>query len=135
MSCKLIMFFFLQKQLVNYSKNITIELIEQHLDVESSCFDPSKPFRMADFGCSTGPNTFLAVQYISEAVQRKYCKKWQEESGVPEFHVFFNDLPENDFNVLFRNMPTNHPRHFTAGVPGKELDLTRTISYQKERWS
>ncbi|XP_019172984.1 PREDICTED: probable S-adenosylmethionine-dependent methyltransferase At5g38780 [Ipomoea nil] len=108
-----------QKQLMNYSKQITIELIEQQLDVKSSCFDPSKPFRMADFGCSMGPNTFMAVQYITEAVQQKYCKKWQEESGmIPEFHIFFNDLAENDFNVLFRNMPTNCPRHFTAGVPG-----------------
>nr|GMC66211.1 probable S-adenosylmethionine-dependent methyltransferase At5g38780 [Ipomoea batatas] len=107
-----------QKQLVNYSKQLTIELIEQHLDVESSCFDPSKPFQMADFGCSTGPNTFMALQNISEAVQRKYSKKCQEQSGIPEFHVFFNDLAENDFNVLFRNMPTNRPRHFTAGVPG-----------------
>lgn len=64
--------FFQEKKIVNYSKEITIELIEQHLEVESPYFDPSKPFQMADFRCSTGPNTFLAMQKFLKEVQQKY---------------------------------------------------------------
>ena len=36
---------------------------------------------------------------------------------MPEFHVFFNDHVNNDFNTLFRNLPATG-RYFAAGVPG-----------------
>ncbi|XP_023638618.1 probable S-adenosylmethionine-dependent methyltransferase At5g38780 isoform X2 [Capsella rubella] len=71
--------------------------------------------RIADFGCSTGPNTFHVVQNIIEAV-----KENRENSLVPlEFQVFFNDQPNNDFNTLFRTQPpSSKGEYFSVGVPG-----------------
>ncbi|KAJ4837510.1 hypothetical protein Tsubulata_035826 [Turnera subulata] len=75
-----------------------------------------KTFRVADFGCCVGPNTFVAMQSIIEAVGLKYDDK-------SEFEVLFNDHANNDFNTLFRNLPSAFPFSsqetiFCAGVPG-----------------
>ncbi|KAG9449039.1 hypothetical protein H6P81_009004 [Aristolochia fimbriata] len=76
------------------------------------------PFRIADLGCSVGPNTFDAVDAIIEAMKLKLGNN-NDDDAPPEFHVFFNDLPSNDFNTLLRS-----PRlmegcgYFAAAVPG-----------------
>ncbi|KAL3508960.1 hypothetical protein ACH5RR_028361 [Cinchona calisaya] len=105
-----------QRGVIDAAKIVIIEGVTEKLDLESnlSTFDPSKPFRIADFGCSTGPNTFFAMQNIVDAVAQKY-KSLKE--NVPEFHVFFNDHVNNDFNILFRSLPQNR-EYFAAGVPG-----------------
>ena len=66
--------------------------------------DWPKTFVIADYGCSTGPNAFLAVQNIVEAVELK--NKSLQQSPPLEFHVFFNDLVDNDFNTLFNALPS-----------------------------
>ncbi|KAI6692292.1 hypothetical protein NL676_020002 [Syzygium grande] len=53
---------------------------------------------IADLGCSTGPNTLLAVSEIISIVI-DLCKATEHE--LPEFQVFLNDLPGNDFNTIF----------------------------------
>ncbi|KAG9449045.1 hypothetical protein H6P81_009010 [Aristolochia fimbriata] len=74
------------------------------------------PFRIADLGCSVGPNTFDAVDAVIEAVKLKLVN---DDDAPPEFQVFLNDLPSNDFNTLLRS-----PRlmegcgYFAAAVPG-----------------
>ncbi|KAG9449040.1 hypothetical protein H6P81_009005 [Aristolochia fimbriata] len=68
-------------------------------------------FAIADLGCSVGPNTFLAVEAILEAVRLKYGP------ALPQFHVFFNDQVGNDFNTLFRSLPPD-AGYFAAGVAG-----------------
>ncbi|KAG9449041.1 hypothetical protein H6P81_009006 [Aristolochia fimbriata] len=68
-------------------------------------------FAIADLGCSVGPNTFLAVEAIMEAVRLKYG------TALPEFHVFFNDQVGNDFNTLFRSLRPD-AGYFAAGVAG-----------------
>lgn len=55
-------------------------------------------FCIADFGCATGPNAFLAVQVIIEAVELKLGSG--EGQSAAEFQVLFNDLVSNDFNTL-----------------------------------
>ncbi|KAJ4835704.1 hypothetical protein Tsubulata_047154 [Turnera subulata] len=76
----------------------------------------SKTFCLADFGCATGPNTFIAMQNFIKFVQLKYNSL--HPNGPPlEFHVFFNDHISNDFNTLFRNLPSPQ-EFFAAGVPG-----------------
>ncbi|KAG7604232.1 putative S-adenosylmethionine-dependent methyltransferase [Arabidopsis thaliana] len=78
-------------------------------------------FTIADFGCSIGPNTFHAVQNIIDIVKLKHLKESQEDSRVAplEFQVYFNDLPNNDFNTLFRTQPpSSKQEYFSVGVPG-----------------
>ncbi|XP_022159390.1 salicylate carboxymethyltransferase-like, partial [Momordica charantia] len=61
-----------------------------------------KTFTIADLGCSSGPNTFMAVSQLIKAVEnarRKLCK------DPIEYQVFLNDLPGNDFNTIFKSLP------------------------------
>ncbi|TYJ15644.1 hypothetical protein E1A91_A10G197200v1 [Gossypium mustelinum] len=58
--------------------------------------------KVADLGCSSGPNTFLAIWHIIETVHG-ICQ--QEQLKLPEFEVLLNDLPENDFNFVFKSVP------------------------------
>ncbi|XP_038678585.1 LOW QUALITY PROTEIN: loganic acid O-methyltransferase-like [Tripterygium wilfordii] len=76
--------------------------------MSSSSFS-SKIFRVADLGCSVGPNTYFAVQNIINSVKLKY-----QETDV-EFQAFFNDQISNDFNVLY--LPSDR-EYFVAGAPG-----------------
>ncbi|KAF2317422.1 hypothetical protein GH714_022171 [Hevea brasiliensis] len=86
--------------------------IIENLDIEQAS---SSVFTIADLGCSTGPNTFIAVENIVEGVTQKY--KTKSNSNLPEFQVYFNDHTSNDFNTLFANFPSNRG-YFGAGVPG-----------------
>ncbi|KAK1357075.1 Salicylic acid carboxy methyl transferase [Heracleum sosnowskyi] len=88
----------------------------------------SECFKLADLGCSSGPNTFLAVKNIVNSIhatcQRKNLK------APDEFQVFLNDLPNNDFNAVFRmtasfdlkiRIEKDHEKHvnfFICGVSG-----------------
>ncbi|CAI9766914.1 unnamed protein product [Fraxinus pennsylvanica] len=105
-----------QKQLVVSAEELICKLIDKHLDIEKPSFDPNKTFRIADFGCSIGPNTFFAIENIIKGVENKY-KSNIKNPRIPEYHVFFNDHIDNDFNTLFRNIPTSR-KYFLAGVPG-----------------
>ncbi|PIN13551.1 Loganate O-methyltransferase [Handroanthus impetiginosus] len=51
----------------------------------------------------------------TETVENIYKKK--NRNQTLDFQVFFNDLIDNDFNTLFRNLPSNR-RYLVAGVPG-----------------
>ncbi|KAF8018274.1 hypothetical protein BT93_H3235 [Corymbia citriodora subsp. variegata] len=53
---------------------------------------------IADLGCSTGPNALFAVSEIISIVI-DLCNAMKHK--LPEFQVFLNDLPGNDFNTLF----------------------------------
>jgi hypothetical protein len=75
---------------------------------------PLNSISVADLGCSTGPNTFLAVQNIVDAIELKYQ---QSKNEIPEFQVFFNDHVSNDFNTLFKAFPAKR-KYLAAGVPG-----------------
>ncbi|KAM7275549.1 hypothetical protein ACFE04_017415 [Oxalis oulophora] len=99
------------------AKDFLIKSVQQYF-TKQMIFNASngRVLRIADLGCSVGPTTFISVQTIVEAVQDKF-KILGLESITPEFQVFFNDLIRNDFNTLFRNLPT--PRQYmAAGVPG-----------------
>ena len=83
------------------------EGIKDKLEFISPCSDSSNicTFRIADFGCSVGPNTFLAMEKIIEAVEQKYHAQFQNSPPL-EFQVFFNDVTANDFNTLFKTLPS-----------------------------
>ncbi|KAL7101674.1 hypothetical protein ACP275_08G069500 [Erythranthe tilingii] len=115
-----------QKELIVSAEDLTNQLINSHLDTNKPPFDPRNTFRIADLGCSVGPNTFFAVENIIKSIEKKYKKSNQTTQNpnnnhqTPEFQVFFNDLINNDFNTLFKNnnLLTSKKSYFIAGVPG-----------------
>ncbi|KAK8661890.1 hypothetical protein V6N13_091478 [Hibiscus sabdariffa] len=58
--------------------------------------------KMADLGCSSGPNTFHTISQVIHTIHG-ICKRQQSE--LPEFQVLLNDLPQNDFNSVFKSVP------------------------------
>ncbi|CAA0319869.1 unnamed protein product [Arabidopsis thaliana] len=82
----------------------------------------SNRFSVADFGCASGPNTFVAVQNIIDAVEEKYLRETgQNPDDNIEFQVLFNDLSNNDFNTLFQGLPSGR-RYYSAAIPGSFFD-------------
>lgn len=83
---------------------------------------------VADLGCSSGPNTLLVVSEVIDAI-RAYTRKSEEEHarGGVEVQFFLNDLPGNDFNLVFRSLERIEdlaggrkevPPYYVAGLPG-----------------
>lgn len=81
---------------------------------------------IADLGCSSGPNTLLA---ISESISIIHNTCRQLGRSPPQFCVFLNDLPSNDFNTVFNSLPKFQKRMreengqdfgpcYITGVPG-----------------
>ncbi|KAJ4717175.1 S-adenosylmethionine-dependent methyltransferase [Melia azedarach] len=107
-----------QRDVLDAGKELIEEAISENFDLKSLGFDTSsKVIKIADLGCSVGPNTFIAMQNIIEAVELKFFQaKNQNLSGL-EFQAFFNDHYENDFNTLFKTLPPSR-KYFAAGVPG-----------------
>ena len=76
-----------------------------------------KVLRIADLGCSVGPNTFSCVNTIVQEVQLKFNAEFPGFTSLPEFQVFFSDTFSNDFNTLFNALPADRV-YMAAGVPG-----------------
>nr|XP_043613914.1 loganic acid O-methyltransferase-like [Erigeron canadensis] len=102
-----------QKSLSDVAMSLINEAIADMLDTQN--FVRGHPFRIADLGCSVGPNTFTTVKNIINSVQHKY--QTLKITPMPEFQVFFNDHATNDFNTLFKTLPADK-EYFAAGVPG-----------------
>ncbi|CAN6327072.1 unnamed protein product [Urochloa humidicola] len=63
---------------------------------------------IADLGCATGPNALLMVSDAVEAVLAESSKAGGGAAAPPpQLHVFLNDLPANDFNAVFRLLPSS----------------------------
>ncbi|XP_054811790.1 S-adenosyl-L-methionine:benzoic acid/salicylic acid carboxyl methyltransferase 2-like [Prosopis cineraria] len=56
---------------------------------------------IADLGCSSGPNTLFVIGELIEIVE-KLRRDLNHES--PEYTIFLNDLPGNDFNNIFKSL-------------------------------
>ncbi|XP_062119391.1 loganic acid O-methyltransferase-like [Humulus lupulus] len=101
---------------IDHIREIMIKDISEKLEIT-----PSKPFWIADLGCSIGPNTFSAVKNLIDSVEFKYQSSQETttttQSELPQFQVFFNDHTSNDFNMLFKSLPGDR-RYYAAGVPG-----------------
>ncbi|KAK7269839.1 hypothetical protein RIF29_22601 [Crotalaria pallida] len=104
-----------QRDAIEASKDMIHEAIAKNFDPRANV-EPSSLIRIADFGCSTGPNTYFAVQTIIEAIELQFQSQ-RLVAQMPEFQVFFNDQVSNDFNTLFKNLPLSR-NYFAAGVPG-----------------
>lgn len=116
----------------SYAKNSTLsqksalKLVDPILEecILSMKFMERNTFCIGELGCSSGPNAMLAVETIVKSLKVKYSSLG---IPVPQFQVFFNDLPCTDFNTLFRTLPfpgvveqndAAGRSYFAAGVPG-----------------
>ncbi|XP_006354675.2 benzoate carboxyl methyltransferase-like [Solanum tuberosum] len=107
----------LQRKVIQEAKPVLEDAIKKmfnNIIGDSSCFN------MADLGCSSGLNTLFTVSNIIKIVQvlcdEKSCK-------MPEFQAYLNDLPDNDFNAIFKSIPSFYPNLkeancFVSGIPG-----------------
>ncbi|THF97748.1 hypothetical protein TEA_002854 [Camellia sinensis var. sinensis] len=91
------------------------DAIVDKFDITSLSFS-SNTIRIADLGCSVGPNTFIAMQNVLEAMEMKFHSQ-NATSEMPEFQLFFSDHTSNDFNRLFSSLPPDR-QYFATGVPG-----------------
>ncbi|KAL0431015.1 UNVERIFIED_CONTAM: Loganic acid O-methyltransferase [Sesamum radiatum] len=107
----------MQRGIVDIVKPIIEEEIPKKLDINQLCSNGlTNSFWIADFGCSTGHNSFLAMQMITRSLQQKFQSE-RVVSQTPEFYVFFNDQVKNDFNTLFRSLPPER-QYRAVGLPG-----------------
>lgn len=86
----------------------------EKLDAKTLISD-SNTICIADLGCATGPNTFFLVDDIIKSIEST-LESNSLKTKQPEFLVFFNDLPQNDFNTLFTSLPQDRT-YFAVGVP------------------
>ncbi|CAN7039333.1 unnamed protein product [Brassica rapa subsp. trilocularis] len=77
--------------------------------------------KVADFGCSSGQNTFLVMSEIVDTINLLCQERNQKQ---PEIECCLNDLPSNNFNAvfkfiaLFKKKVTSEGSCFISGVPG-----------------
>ncbi|KAI4379096.1 hypothetical protein MLD38_005434 [Melastoma candidum] len=87
------------------------ELITEKFDVDKLSLASNTVVHIADMGCAAGPSNFLAMGNLVRTIPANCSRR------VPEFHVFFNDLPSKDFNALFAALPLDNNRgYFATGV-------------------
>nr|APC65704.1 jasmonic acid carboxyl methyltransferase [Salvia miltiorrhiza] len=113
-----------QRKVISMTKPITEAAITQ---VYRSLDPTAYRFCIAELGCSSGPNTlFVAAELVKIVDQLSQIHGRQ----LPEFQIFLNDLPGNDFNSIFQSLlpqfraQLNHEIGsksapcFVYGVPG-----------------
>ncbi|KAI4356254.1 hypothetical protein L6164_000288 [Bauhinia variegata] len=107
---------------------------------------PRRSIAIADLGCSSGPNTLSVVSDVIKSVE-KICQKLNHLS--PEYQIFLNDLPGNDFNSIFRSLDSFKEKLrnemvsgigpcFFNGVPGSfygRLFLTKSLDFVHSSYS
>ncbi|XP_044435615.1 anthranilate O-methyltransferase 2-like [Triticum aestivum] len=111
----------LQEKAILETRPVLREAIEE---VYKSLSDRRSMIVVADLGCSSGPNTLRVVSEVIGAVQF-YTRKSEEERRAVEVQFFLNDLPGNDFNLVFRSLEEledlggkETQPYYVAGLPG-----------------
>ena len=92
----------MQKKASDQAKHITLETLQE-------LYKETKPksLGIADFGCSSGPNTLSTIRDIIKSVEFSHRREIPSQP-LPEFTIFLNDLPGNDFNSIFKTLPDFH---------------------------
>ncbi|MQM19869.1 hypothetical protein Taro_052882 [Colocasia esculenta] len=104
----------IQKRILQMARSAVEEAV---LELCSAVSFPAK-LSVADLGCSSGPNVLSVVSGVVDTVEER-CR--QLGLRPPEFQLFLNDLPGNDFNSVFRSLQALHERRVASAGLGKEL--------------
>ncbi|KAI3866769.1 hypothetical protein MKX03_000864 [Papaver bracteatum] len=91
-----------------------------------SATEKNQSICVAELGCSSGPTALLVISNLLDTIYNKYR---ESTMVMPEILVFLNDLPENDFNTLFKYLKSfcdelkntkgdGFGPYFVAGMPG-----------------
>ncbi|RZC94048.1 hypothetical protein C5167_016743 [Papaver somniferum] len=120
-----------QKQAIYKTKIVVEQAILDILSKFSSSTSISaaekiRSICVADLGCSSGPTALLVISNLLDTIYNKYR---ESTMVMPEILVFLNDLPENDFNTLFKYLKSFRDELkntkgdgfgpcFVAGMPG-----------------
>ncbi|XP_018677832.2 probable methyltransferase TCM_000336 [Musa acuminata AAA Group] len=121
----------------SYSQNSSLQKKSmeamKHFIIDSAlaayAFKTPEIFTIADLGCSSGINSLYLAEEIIKAIHER---SRQLARLAPEFLVFLNDLPTNDFNAMFLSFPEfnmkfkagielqggSAPSVYLAGIPG-----------------
>ncbi|CAA7405999.1 unnamed protein product [Spirodela intermedia] len=107
-----------QKEIIEGAWSITVEAV---LNLVSATNNDK--LSIADLGCSSGKNTLLVMGKIVDTVEAA-CQR--PGRPPPEFQLFLNDLPGNDWNGVFCSLATYNNlrldkdlgRCYVAGVAG-----------------
>ncbi|XP_047044050.1 anthranilate O-methyltransferase 3-like [Lolium rigidum] len=82
---------------------------------------------VCDLGCSSGENTLIFASNVVEAI---VCNRHKFGCNPAELQFFHNDLPSNDFNLIFQSLEKfkemvtlackgeTPPPLYTVGLPG-----------------
>lgn len=71
------------------------------------CTSVPSSFKVADFGCSSGPN---ALQVASDIIDIVDTLSSSFDREPPTFQFFLNDQFRNDFNNIFESLPYFYER-------------------------
>ncbi|CAN1308472.1 Salicylate carboxymethyltransferase [Linum perenne] len=102
----------LQQKVISMTRPITEDAITKLVSTFPN--GETATLAIAELGCASGPNTFLAVSDLIKAVLKL-------TAPPREFHVLLNDLPSNDFNTIFTSLHHDDQDQLLMlfnGVPG-----------------
>ncbi|XP_056166061.1 loganic acid O-methyltransferase-like [Syzygium oleosum] len=108
-----------QKGVAAAAMRMIKEALPTTLDLNHlSSSSPNPIIRIADFGCSTGLTSIQAIETIIQCLLDLTKPIKQPQFRTIEFQAIFNDLPTNDFNMLFANLQPERQRYYTMAAPG-----------------
>ncbi|XP_015054822.2 benzoate carboxyl methyltransferase-like [Solanum pennellii] len=126
----------LQRRVIEKSKPLLEESVKnmlKNIGIFPKCL------RVADLGCSSGGNTLLCMSNVIDTVDN-LCK--QNKFEPLEFQVYLNDLPDNDFNDVFKSIPSFLEKYgnncYVAGVAGsfyQRLFPSNTLNFVHSSYS
>ncbi|XP_038877753.1 salicylate carboxymethyltransferase-like isoform X2 [Benincasa hispida] len=91
----------------SYAKNSLLQaisiawpIIKEAIEDLCSTLNIPTTLTIADLGCSSGPNTLMIVSKLIKQIEL-----FHKDHNKPfQYQIFLNDLPTNDFNVIFRSL-------------------------------
>ncbi|KAK1439160.1 hypothetical protein QVD17_04975 [Tagetes erecta] len=86
---------YLQKKGSDMVKHLTLKSLE-----ETYVSTTPESLGIADLGCSCGQNTLSTIREMVETIDNKFTN-----IPPPEYRIYLNDLPTNDFNAVFKILP------------------------------